>query len=150
MTTPQTQYLIVLTFDGQRVVWGEYAYAPYADKAATDLRRLYPTQTVTIETVAPSAAPSTPKRPRNLAYQVQVRRICTGTDFHIRLFAVDAETAERHATNRARVACNIPLAKYRDLNAKGVAVFRIVSCAVSADQRRAQDTLYDVSNSAKG
>ena len=74
--------------------------------------------------------------PRNVAYDVTVRRIATGCDYHIRLFAKDADTACNRAKDRARFAERISLDKLRELDGKGIAVFRIVSCAVSADQSR--------------
>lgn len=70
------------------------------------------------------------------AYDVRVRRLATGADFTMRLFAKDAATAEERAKDRARFASHIGLAKYRDLLASGIAVFRIVSCEVSPDQSR--------------
>lgn len=72
----------------------------------------------------------------NLAYNVTVRRLCTGADFTMRLFAKDESTACERAKDRARFACRISLAKYRELNSQGIAVFRIVSSGVSADQSR--------------
>lgn len=84
-----------------------------------------------------------PVRAPNRAYQVSIRRIATGADFHIRLFAQNPETAIQRATNRARVACEIPILKFRELDAKGVAVFRVVSCEISSDQSKPQDTNYD-------
>jgi hypothetical protein len=52
------------------------------------------------------------------------------------LFAKDWETAANRATDRARFGFGIRLDKYRDLQAKGIAVFRVVSCEVSEDQSR--------------
>lgn len=73
---------------------------------------------------------------RTTCYEVIVRRLCTGCDYHIRLFAKDAEAAESRAKDRARFAANIRLSKMQELNAKGIAVFRIVSCEISANQSR--------------
>lgn len=70
------------------------------------------------------------------AYQVTVRRIATGCDFHIRLFAKDEATAIERATERARFAERISPAKARELSAAGIAIFRTVSCEISADQSR--------------
>jgi hypothetical protein len=70
------------------------------------------------------------------AYNIIVRRLATGCDYSIRLFARDAEFAEMRAKDRARFACGIRADKMRELNAKGIAVFRVVSCELSADQRR--------------
>ncbi len=53
------------------------------------------------------------------AFDVIIRRLATGCDFRIRVFAEDWETV----TNRAT-----------ELHAKGIAVFRVVSCEVSDDQ----------------
>ncbi|SEB98563.1 hypothetical protein [Bradyrhizobium erythrophlei] len=73
---------------------------------------------------------------KTLAYQVTVRRIATGCDYHIRLFSHSADHACDRAKDRARFAERISLAKYRELNAKGIACFRVISCEVSADQSR--------------
>lgn len=73
---------------------------------------------------------------KNTAYQVTVRRIATGCDFHIRLFSPSADHACNRAIDRARFAERISPAKFRELNAKGIACFRVVSCEVSADQSR--------------
>ncbi len=62
----------------------------------------------------------------NQAFEVIVRRLSTGCDFRIRLFAKDWETAANRATERARFA-------------SGVAVFRVVSCEISDDQSRPLD-----------
>ncbi|MFI4971104.1 MAG: hypothetical protein ACHP7H_00375 [Hyphomicrobiales bacterium] len=70
------------------------------------------------------------------AYNVIVRRLSTGCDYSIRLFARDAGFAKMRATDRAWFACGIRATKMRELNAKGIAVFRVVSCELSADQRR--------------
>ncbi|WP_448212169.1 hypothetical protein [Bradyrhizobium sp. WCU1] len=72
-----------------------------------------------------------------------MRRIATGADFHIRLFARDAETAEARAKDRARFAIGMRLAALKETEARGVAVFRIVSCAVSADQSRPSEAAAD-------
>ncbi len=59
------------------------------------------------------------------AFDVIIRRLATGCDFRIRVFANDWETAAYR------------LDKYRYLRAKGVAVFRVVSwCEVEGDQPR--------------
>jgi ribosomal protein S3 len=70
------------------------------------------------------------------AYQITVRRIATGCDFHIRLFAVNIEKAIERATDRARFAEKISLQKAADLSAQGIAIFRVVSAELSADQSR--------------
>lgn len=75
-------------------------------------------------------------RPKTKAYDVTIRRLANGCDFHFRLFAVDRCTAADRAMHRARLACHIPLARYKELHAKGIAVFRTVSCQLSADQSR--------------
>ncbi len=72
----------------------------------------------------------------NQAFEVIVRRLSTGCDFRIRLFAKDWETAANRATERARFAERISLDKLRDLHGKGIAVFRVVSCEISEDQSR--------------
>ena len=73
---------------------------------------------------------------KTTAYQITIRRIATGCDFHIRLFAKDEQTAIERATDRARFAEKISLTKARELSAAGIAIFRMVSCEVSADQSR--------------
>ncbi len=71
------------------------------------------------------------------AFDVVIRRIAKGCDFRMRVFAKDWETAVNRATDHARCASGMRLDKYRDLRAKGVAVFRVVSwCEVSEDQLR--------------
>lgn len=70
------------------------------------------------------------------AYSVVVRRIATGCDWHIRLFSADAEKACERAKEHARFDCKITRKQLEDLSGKGIAVFRIVSCEVSADQSR--------------
>jgi hypothetical protein len=72
----------------------------------------------------------------NQAFDVIVRRLATGCDFRIRLFAKDWETAANRAVDRARFGFGIRVQAYRDLQAKGIAVFRVVSCEVSDDQSR--------------
>ncbi|WP_316169398.1 hypothetical protein [Bradyrhizobium sp. SZCCHNRI1058] len=69
-------------------------------------------------------------------FNVTVRRLSTGTDWHITLFAADAEKACERATDRARLACKLTRAKIAELHGKGLAVFRVVSCEVSPDQSR--------------
>jgi len=73
------------------------------------------------------------------AYEVIVRRLATGCDFRVRLFAKDWETATNRAVERARFGFGIRLTTYRDLHAKGIAVFRVVSCELSEDQSRPLD-----------
>ncbi len=62
----------------------------------------------------------------NQAFDVIVRRIATGCDFRIRLFAKDWETAAERALERARFPSDI-------------AVFRVMSCEVSEDQSHPLD-----------
>ncbi|WP_315741036.1 hypothetical protein [Bradyrhizobium sp. SZCCHNR1093] len=69
-------------------------------------------------------------------FNVTVRRLSTGTDFHVSLFANDAEKACERATERARLACKLTREKIAELHGKGIAVFRVVSCEVSPDQSR--------------
>ncbi|MGJ4995717.1 hypothetical protein ACQR0Z_14925 [Bradyrhizobium sp. HKCCYLS3077] len=69
-------------------------------------------------------------------FNVTVRRLSTGTDWHITLFAADAEKACERATDRARLACKLTRAKIAELHGKGIAVLRVVSCEVSPDQSR--------------
>ncbi|MGJ4951845.1 hypothetical protein [Bradyrhizobium sp. HKCCYLS20291] len=69
-------------------------------------------------------------------FNVTVRRIATGTDWHITLFAADAEKACERATDRARLACKLTRATIEELHGKGIAVFRVVSCEVSPVQSR--------------
>ncbi len=72
----------------------------------------------------------------NQAFEVIVRRLSTGCDFRVRLFAKDYETAMIRAVDRARVAHGIRLNKITELHAKGIAVLRVVACEVSEDQSR--------------
>ncbi len=65
------------------------------------------------------------------AFDVIIRRIATGCDFRIRLFAKDWETAAERATERARF-----LGKG---TAAGTAVFRVMSCELIDDQSRPLD-----------
>lgn len=70
------------------------------------------------------------------AFEVCVRRIATGSDFTIRLFAVDATVACDRAKVRAKYAFGIRR-NIAELEAStGCAVFRIVSCRISQDQSR--------------
>lgn len=73
---------------------------------------------------------------KTVAHDVTVRRLCTGTDYSMRLFAVDADAACKAAKDRARFACGIRKMDLHNLESQGVAVFRVVSCEVSADQSR--------------
>ncbi len=75
----------------------------------------------------------------NQAFEVIVRRLSTGCDFRIRLFAKDWETAAERATDRARRASGIALTRYSELHKQGGAVFRVVSCEISDDQSRPLD-----------
>lgn len=70
------------------------------------------------------------------AYNVTVRRIATGCDYHIRLFAKSPEVACDRAKERARFAERISPVKAKELSEKGIAIFRIVSCELSPDQSR--------------
>lgn len=70
------------------------------------------------------------------AYNVTVRRIATGCDFHIRLFAVSEEKAIERAVDRARFAERISIARVKELHAQGIAIFRVVNSCLSADQSR--------------
>jgi hypothetical protein len=73
---------------------------------------------------------------RNSAYDITVRRLATGCDYTMRLFAFDAHEAGNRAMDRARFSDGMRRSKYIELNAKGIAVYRVVSCEVSADQAR--------------
>ncbi len=53
------------------------------------------------------------------AFDVIIRRLATSCDFRIRLSAKDWDTLANRAT---------------ELHARGIAVFRVVSCEVSDDQ----------------
>lgn len=75
-------------------------------------------------------------RDANQAYDIKVRRLATGSDFSIRLFAASQEDAEKRAKERARSAYGISIEKYRESESKGNAVFRIVESKVSPDQSR--------------
>ncbi len=69
-------------------------------------------------------------------FNVTVRRIATGCDFHISLFARDEATACERAKDRARFAEGISLKELATLEASGIAVFRVVSSGISPDQSR--------------
>ncbi len=73
------------------------------------------------------------------AFDVIIRRLATGCDFRFHLFAQDWEAAAKLATYHARCVSGIHLDKYCDLRAKGIDVFRVVSCEVSEDQSRPLD-----------
>lgn len=79
-------------------------------------------------------------RDANQAYDIKVRRLATGADYNIRLFAASQSDAENRAKERARAAEKIPLDKYRELESKGTAVFRIVSSEVSKNQEKYSDS----------
>ena len=73
----------------------------------------------------------------NQAYQITIRRIATGCDFHLRLFAKDQDAACKAAKDRARFAEGMRKMDLYNLEVtQGIAVFRVVSCEVSADQSR--------------
>lgn len=71
-----------------------------------------------------------------IRFKVTVRRICTGCDFHMTLFAKNADQAMERAKDRARVSEQIAMSKYLDLLKAGIAVFRVVSCEVDPNQTR--------------
>ena len=74
----------------------------------------------------------------NTAYEIIVRRVATGCDYHLRLFAKDSETACDRAINKARLCERMTLEKFNDLRRRqGLAVFRIVSCEIAANQEPA-------------
>jgi hypothetical protein len=73
---------------------------------------------------------------KTTAFNVTVRRIATGCDYHLRLFAINGDVAETRAKDHARRDCGISLVKLGELHAKGIGVFRVVSCEVSPDQSR--------------
>lgn len=102
------------------------------DKATEKLR----TRRTDVRTVFAGDVVQLPSGPKTKAYDVTIRRLANGCDFRIRLFAVDKVVAADRAIHRARMQCGISLAKYRELHAKGIAVFRTVSCQLSADQSR--------------
>ena len=70
------------------------------------------------------------------AYDVTVRRIATGADFTMRLFAVDADRACMRAKECARFAIGMRQSEYNRIESAGIAVFRVVSCEVSVNQSR--------------
>ena len=78
---------------------------------------------------------------RTTRFNVVVRRIATGCDYHVSLFALDAEKACERATERARFACGLSRDKMRELHGKGIAVFRVVSCEISPNQSRPSDSI---------
>jgi hypothetical protein len=90
----------------------------------------------TVEAYRNGASLMPARRTRPIAFEVTVRRIANGCDFHTRLFAMDTEIACRRAMERARMAEKLTRAKVAELNHKGIAVFRIVSCEMSGDQSR--------------
>lgn len=76
------------------------------------------------------------KTAKRQAYNVTVRQLATGCDFSLRLFCVDVDAACKAAKDRARFFIGMRTRKLLELEAQGIAVFRIVSCEVSADQSR--------------
>ncbi|MGZ6199171.1 MAG: hypothetical protein ACXWNL_16165 [Vulcanimicrobiaceae bacterium] len=80
--------------------------------------------------------PTPNNRSGNLAYDVRVRRLCTGGDFILRLFAKDESAACERAKESARFAIGMRRTELQRLEASGIAVFRIVASAVSANQSR--------------
>ncbi len=70
------------------------------------------------------------------AYDVTVRRLCNGADYTLRLFCIDEDAACKAATERVRFSIGMRASKLRELHEQGIAVFRIISCEVSADQSR--------------
>jgi hypothetical protein len=70
------------------------------------------------------------------AYQITIRRIATGCDYHIRLFAKSPEFACDRAKERARFMERISAVKAKELSEQGIAIFRVVSCELSPDQSR--------------
>ena len=70
------------------------------------------------------------------AYDIVIRQLSNGSDYNLRLFARDEHEAGRIAMDRVRFFIGMSRSKYDDLNAKGISAFRVVSCAVSADQSR--------------
>ena len=73
---------------------------------------------------------------KTTAFDVTVRRLANGSDYTMRLFARDEVEAGNRALERVRFNIGMRRAKLAELNAKGIAVFRIVSCEVSPDQSR--------------
>jgi hypothetical protein len=72
--------------------------------------------------------------PQNLAYDVTIRRLATGADFSIRLFAKDASTAAERATHQARRSFGIRTKETDHAHT------RVVLCNVSDNQTRPGDT----------
>jgi hypothetical protein len=70
------------------------------------------------------------------AFQITVRRLANGCDYSMRLFAVDADHAINRAAERVLRDIGMTRAKFEQLSAQGIAVFRVVSCEVSPDQSR--------------
>lgn len=73
-------------------------------------------------------------------FDVTIRHLATGCDYHISIFALDAEKACERALDRARFARRISPAKLRELHERGIAVFRVVCFEVSADQSRPSES----------
>jgi hypothetical protein len=89
-----------------------------------------------VEAEKANKSPAAPATVRTTAYQVTVRQISNGCDYHVRLFSHSPEHASERAIYRARIASGMSLARHCELRTKGIAVFRVVSCEVSQDQSR--------------
>lgn len=76
------------------------------------------------------------KPAKRQAYDVTIRRLATGADYSVRLFCVDAAAAEEAAIGRFLRATGMTASRLGELNAKGIAMFRVISCELSADQSR--------------
>lgn len=105
------------------------------DKATEELRK----RRDDVRTIFAGDVTTLLPRSKTKAYDVTIRRLANGCDFHYRLFAVDKVTAADRAMERARIACKIARTKYSELHGQGIAVFRTVSCQLSADQSRPND-----------
>lgn len=72
----------------------------------------------------------------NQAYKIKVRRLATGADYNIRIFAASQEAAEARAKVRAAAMERIPEQKLREMESRGNGVFRIVTSMLDPDQSR--------------
>ena len=74
-------------------------------------------------------------------FKVTIRKLSTGCDYHMTLFAKDQDKAMERCFDLARMSDRITKAKLAELNAKGIAVYRVVSCEVDPDQTRPIDNM---------
>lgn len=69
-------------------------------------------------------------------FKVTIRKLSTGADYHMTLFAKDQDKAMERAKELARMSDKITREKMLYLSCLGIAVYRVVSCVVDPDQTR--------------